>query len=81
LSDAMTIAAEETRALILRLCAQSERPVTVTLAGMQLELAYAMAHVVGGPLAAIALEDAADRVRCVPSLKAQSMAFRGADLA
>lgn len=68
-------AADELRRLMVELCLVHRIPPAIVLAGLQLELAVGMAHIFGGPMAAVEMEKTADRVRNLPSLQAKALAF------
>jgi hypothetical protein len=73
--NTVNFAADEIRRLLMELCLVGRMAPGPVLAGMQLELAVAMAHLIGGPRAALELEKAADSVRHLPSAQAQALAY------
>lgn len=71
----VAFAADELRRLVQDLCLVHRMPPAIVLLGMQLELAVGMAQILGGPRAALEMEKTADRVRNLPSVHANSLAF------
>ena len=67
--------AEYIRHVLVVLREQHGLPWDCIAAGVHAEAVNAMTQIVGGPMAALCCERAADRVRNMPSAKVQSLAF------